>query len=169
METLKLTKQFWISFGFYYDEQTSFIRRYSGLAANLFIIFNLLLVTDFSILFLYKNCAEIPQKVFHSLFQISVEISTSFTYILLSFETKRIIRLTKYIQQNVNQRLLSAETIDLYENAEKCCNNFTICPIEFGIIVYDGGYTILILMTWIYQSALGQVDVTKWLNIYVMW
>lgn len=168
MEILKLTRTFWTFTGFYYDKKTSSFNRLVSIVANGFIVFNLIMVIVLSVIYLHERCAQTAEKVFHVMFQILVGLSVLITYAVLTLGKRRLIVLTKNLQEHVNHWLRD-DTKGFFEKAERQCEMFTRWPITFCVLVYNGAFPLLIFFSWARDVYLDRVDVSSWLNVYLVW
>lgn len=168
MEILKISKKLWIFTGFYYDENTSIVKRFFGIFINIFIVVWLTMVIVVCVLYIYFNDELITESLLNVGYESVTAAVAVITFVELSLKKEKIVDLTRSIEEEVNRRI-NFKTVQIYENAEKYSECATKFPIIYSIILYDIAFPTYIVINYIYERINNNVNVKEWFNIYVFW
>lgn len=168
MEVIRLPKHFWMFCGFYFDESTSSIQRWLGIIVNILIVFYLSMLAIFVLLLLYFDDNVTTESILNIGYELVTSSAAVLTFIVVSLKKDELIGITIQLQQDVNRRN-KPETIHFYEKAEKHCDYATKLPIIYSLLVFDVAFLLYILVNWVYEAIIGDVNVGGWFYIYVFW
>lgn len=168
METFKLTKKIWTLFGLNSKKKSNFIDKVYEFAVNSIVLWFLSLAVVFSLTDFVKNLDNAMEKKIYAIFESIVGLSALLTYSSFIVQKESLLSLAEKIQKDVSKRA-TMSTAHIYEEAEKRTTTATRLPILICFSVYDVGYPILILCYWLIDQMRGEIDTSKWLNVYEFW
>lgn len=167
MKILKFTKTYWKIFGFYCDDNDSNSLRVLGHSLNFLTSFILSVMTIFSIAYLWMKDGLKAQDVAHILYLVVVASSSVVTNLVVIRKRNEFINLIKSLEMQVRKRL-NEKNIQIYENAERKSDLTLIMPLTILMPFYFVIFPFIQFVYWMRDIARGEIDVSRWFNIYIM-
>lgn len=168
MKVLSLSRKLWRVFGLYHEQDDSYLIRILSVALNIIVTINLIGLMLLSLLYFHFYEEQNVRRIIYVYLQSILAVSVLMPYFLSAARKSLLSEFTKKLEVCVNQRM-SPERVEIYERAEWKSHMVAKWPTLCYIVIYDGGFSCVNLFCLVSDLMRGQIDVSTWYNMIILW